>query len=712
MVPTGNRGNLPLYQEQYLQQPLRARAPVSCLPLGRLPAAGRLRIHRDRKPQDVVAEPVQPVAAGLTCRYYVRRSARKGDRMGAMADTKAVAGDGKDQPRDFAPLYLSFVRIRNFRGITECQIEFENDLTVLVGPNNVGKSRVMRALALALGAAPASRDDFTVPEELEPMIDVVLAPSVPSNEQVPSPQPAANMPTADSEPIAGTPSGSDDESFDRRLVPRLGAAIAVTSSDPVRERFAWRTCIRRSLEGHGARIEHLQLTYDEGTGQWGTPMDHPATRAARSVVAADLVNAGRDLAGEMGRQGSSIRRVLDDLDIVDDERALLEDDLGSLSSRIVTASSSLAAVRDSLAALEESVGGVGTPNLQPLPIRLEELSRSVSVELDAGTGPLPMRLQGAGARSLASLQVQGVLYDRRLGRDGVALAPHPVSLIEEPEAHLHPQAQFELPSLLTRIRGQVIVTTHSAHLVSEASPRSLRLLRTGANRIRVIDLHVTDEQASARARRPSLHREEMEKIRRTVERPFGELVFAAAVVLGDGATERALIPPLARHCHRSRAHGLCVVDPGSMGTDLASAVVKFANLVGLSWLLFADSDEQGRRAAVTLVRDHGQDGADHIVWVGAPEDGGRPKATERMMLDSHPSLCQAACQQLGYDGSSDEGSLLKFMKGHKGAIGSLLATELINRHPWETDSARWPVPLQELMNRLDSILPGQAGADA
>ena len=23
MVPTGNRGNLPLYQEQYLQQPLR-----------------------------------------------------------------------------------------------------------------------------------------------------------------------------------------------------------------------------------------------------------------------------------------------------------------------------------------------------------------------------------------------------------------------------------------------------------------------------------------------------------------------------------------------------------------------------------------------------------------------------------------------------------------------------------------------------------------
>lgn len=629
-----------------------------------------------------------------------------------MADTTAAAGNSNDQPRGFAPLYLSSVRIQNFRGIAECLIEFEDDLTVLVGANNIGKSRVMRALALALGAASATRDDFTVGEEVEPMIDVVLAPSGSSKERVPSPQPADDTPTANSKPIARPQSGSDDENFDMRLVPRLGAAIAVISSDPDRERVAWRTCIRRSLEGHGARIEHLQLTYDVGTRRWSAPMANPATRATRSVVAADLVNAGRDLAGEMGRPGSPIRRVLDNLDIVDDERTRLTDDLRSLSSRIVTASSSLEAVRKSLAALEESVGGVGTPSLQPLPIRLEELSRSVSVELDAGAGPLPMRLQGAGARSLASLQVQGVLYDRRLGRDGVALAPHPVSLIEEPEAHLHPQAQFELPSLLTRIRGQVIVTTHSAHLVSEASPRSLRLLRTDAGRIRVIDLHPTDEQSSARARRPSLHRKEMETIRRTVERPFGELVFASAVVLGDGATERALIPPLARHCYGCRAHGLCVVDPGSMGTNLAAAVVKFANLVGLPWLLFADSDEEGRQAAEKLVRDHGREGSDHIVWVGAPDDGGKGKATERMMLDSHPRLCQAACQELGYAGSGDASSMLKFMKGHKGAIGSLLATELINRYPWQTHSDRWPVPLRELMDRLDSVLRREAGPDA
>ena len=405
----------------------------------------------------------------------------------------------------------------------------------------------------------------------------------------------------------------------------------------------------------------------------------------------------------MGQRGSSIRRVLDDLDVDDDLRAQLEADLSALSVRIVNASSSLGAVHESLEALEQSVDGVGIPSLQPLPVRLEELSRSVSVELDAGAGPLPMRLHGAGARSLASLQVQGVLYERRLGRDGVALAPHPVSLVEEPEAHLHPQAQFELPGLLGRIRGQVILTTHSAHLVSVAEPRSLRILRATSGRIKAIDLHATDEKAQDRARRPSTHLAEMEKLRRMVERPFGELVFASAVVLGDGATERALVPPLARHCLGSRAQGLCVVDPGSMASGLAAAVVKFANLVGLPWLLFADSDEQGRQAAERLVHDHSQGRTDCVVWITTADESRRGEATEKMFLERDQDLCRSACEHLGYDGAGDADSLLRFMKSHKGAIGSLLASELISRHPWSTDAVHWPEPLKELMNRLDAI---------
>ena len=46
---------------------------------------------------------------------------------------------------------------------------------------------------------------------------------------------------------------------------------------------------------------------------------------------------------------------------------------------------------------------------------------------------------GRGPRA----QVQGILYDRLLGADGGSLRPHPVTLVAEPEAHLHPQAASE-----------------------------------------------------------------------------------------------------------------------------------------------------------------------------------------------------------------------------------------------------------------------------
>ena len=593
-----------------------------------------------------------------------------------MTESPTVEPQSPDNGGDFASLFVSSIRTENFRGIVECQIDLERDLTVLVGLNNVGKSRIMRALALALGHVAANKDDLTVGTQEDAVIDVYLSPA------------------------SATATG--DEIFDDRVIARLRAPQTISEA-PERQRFAWRTRISPSGEGYGARADHYQLTYDHGQESWSeSNLPSTAFLEQRSVAAADLVNTGRDLASEITRRGSSIQRILDDLEVDEDARTQLEEALGSLSDRVVHASGSLGAVQAALEALSKSIDGLGAPSLRPLPLRIEELSRSVSVNLDAGTGSLPMRFHGAGARSLASLQVQGVLYDRRLGRDGMALRPHPVSLIEEPEANLHPQAQFELPSLLERIRGQVVVSTHSAHLVSVVEPRSLRILRRSDAGICVVDLRPTDDSSDDRARRPSMHLEEMERLRRMVERPFGEVVFASAVVLGDGATERALIPPLARHSLGTRANGLCVVDPGSMASPYAAAVVKFAELVGLPWLLFADADDQGSKAAKRLDNDYGDGDEGRIVWVPGPPNIDRDEATEQMLIDHDHQMCAAACRHLGYEDGAD---LLQFMKKHKGAAGRLLSAELVERYPWHTSADEWPEPLKQLVARLDQMLP-------
>ena len=78
--------------------------------------------------------------------------------------------------RDRAAVYIAEVVVRGFRGLGECHLHLEPGLTVIVGRNNAGKSRLLRAIAVALGALPADRDDWTVDCADEPTIDLVLAP--------------------------------------------------------------------------------------------------------------------------------------------------------------------------------------------------------------------------------------------------------------------------------------------------------------------------------------------------------------------------------------------------------------------------------------------------------------------------------------------------------------------------------------------------------
>lgn len=585
------------------------------------------------------------------------------------------------QPQ-FAPLYIESCRIRNFRGLADCFLELEPNLTLLVGRNNAGKSRILRALGVALGL-PADLDDLTVGGASEATIDVVIAPLPPTDP-------------------------SDEEVFATSIGSRIGREVQVTREEPVRERLAWRTSIRRSAEGLGARSEANHLVFDTGRREWVLPAaPSNLTRDQRSLFAVELVETRRDLVEELSKRGSAIRRVLNDLEVDDETREQLETELASLGERIVAESGALAAVKKSLGDLETHIGSLGKAALSPLPPRLEELGRSVTIDLDTGSGALPVRLHGAGARSLASLQIQGVNYDRRLGRDGPATRPHPVTLVEEPEAHLHPQAELELCGLLELLPGQVIASTHSSHVVTTVEPRCVRLLRSSDSETTVVDLGPapTGGDGHHRALRPSTHAAEMEKLKRLVERPFGELLFASAVVIGDGATERAFLPPVVRHAIGHRAHGVCVVDPGSLSSPLAHAAVKFAQLVDIPWILFSDSDGPGKSDATALVTTHANGDQSHIVWIKGDGDGDKScGAIEHMMIGFDDNLCRKACLTVRPNLDKSKGAL-ELLKDVKGSVGTTLARLLVEEYP---DPTAWPSSLKDLLDKLEARLTPQA----
>lgn len=594
-------------------------------------------------------------------------------RLEAVTTDALTPQDGPSVSKFAQNPFIERMIVRNYRGVDELSIEFEHDITVLAGRNNAGKSRIISALHLALGGRPASVDDFTAGSDETPTIDIIVSPATPTDR-------------------------SDDTVFNKELSSIFEGAVQVVVEDPISERVAWRTIISRSAEGDGARADSHFMLFDSTKHEWVQPTASRNVRLKhRRTFAVDLINTGRDLRDELGRQGSSIRRILSELEIPRIERNELEKQLNNLNQNIASRSGTLRAIEEELNKLQQLVGSIGSPALSPLPASLEELSRLISVDLDTGNGALPIRLHGAGSRSLSSLQLQGILYERRLGKDKGALPPVPITLVEEPEAHLHPQAALELPELLGQMRGQKVVSTHSPQLVTAVAPAAIRLVQTRLSGTNIIDLGpASDDRAAVpRALKPSLYNSEMEKLKRLVERPFGELLFSSTVVLGDGATERAFLPVIIRYALKHRSHGVSVIDTGSLNGDLAKAVVKFSGMAMMPCVAFADSDDPGVLAIKDLEAIAESELFD-VVWItrsDAPGDAASG-AIESMLVAFDEELCEAACANIR---PGLRGPILKRLAKLKGSSGKYLAEELIQRYP---DVDTWPEPLQSLVKLL------------
>ncbi len=531
-------------------------------------------------------------------------------------------------------------------------------------------------------------------------IDVVIAPRPPGPGTASRQQADAGA----AEPINQTFGGS--------LEQLLGDGIALVSSNPIHQRYAWRTKIASVSDGSGARSDSVLLGYDANADKWQeTTM--PLPRAARSLVYVELVDTRRDLDAELRQQGTAIRRILNDLQVPESQRNALEQELRQLGDKILQHSSTLGTLRDSLNSLDRYVDAIGDARVDPVPRTLEELARSVGVSFGADAEPLASRLHGSGVRSLASFLAQDVFYGQTLGIDGGDIRPHPVTLVEEPESHLHPHAIVEVANLLSKGSRQAVATTHSPLLATAVAPASLRLVRRDSTEAHeAIDFGPakTNDRDVLRTKRPELYASEMEKLTRSVERPFGELLFARAVVIGDGATERAFLPPVLREALGPLAHGISVIDSAGMHSDVVGSVIKFACHVGIPLVVFADSDEAGRQAVEKLLNDRKLDESSEVVWSGSSgiDAGGSEQsaAIERMMIDADPHACIAACGALNILVQKPE-ELLDAMKKLKGSIGGVLASEFIERHPYG-DGSKWPDPLLKLVEILRTKLGGDS----
>lgn len=203
-------------------------------------------------------------------------------------------------------------------------------------------------------------------------------------------------------------------------------------------------------------------------------------------------------------------------------------------------------------------------------------------------GSLPLAQQGAGLRRTFLWSALGTLADIgrvKHGKATIKADRQRILLIEEPESFLHPPviraAREALYSLAEVPEWQVLATTHSPVFIDVSKPHTtiVRVAREGNQRTRLFS---TD--------RASFSEEDRENLRmiRSCHPTVTEFFFADHVVLVEGETEHAVLNVLLSRSTDAAALRACVVN--CLGKANLPLFQRILNQFGTPYTVVHDSD--------------------------------------------------------------------------------------------------------------------------
>lgn len=408
-------------------------------------------------------------------------------------------------------ILINAVRISGFRGISNLEINLPK-VAVLIGQNNAGKTSIIKALQLALGdySRHLTDEDFYIDRNdnvrSEIIVDISIVPVDDSNQRT-------KMFTDEWIEVFG-----DWVQYD---LEENGFVAIRTISE------------KDSIKG-GFKVSRYPLSRWSGFENWTDESAKINNKISKRIDAIPFVaiDAQRDIHQELREKTSYIGKVLSDISFESDDKEALEDLIAKLNESAVEKSTVLSELKKHLNSLSQSFEGQGQTDITPFPKKIRDLSKRFSIHFgEDETNSFSMEYHGMGTRSWASMLTVKAFIDileKKHAEEEECFFP--VIAAEEPEAHLHPNAQRTLYKQLTEIKGQTIISSHSPYLASECKLQDLRSLRNGRDGVEVNS--IGDGFAP----------EDINKLQRDVMRFRGEILFSKAIILFEGVTEEQLAP--------------------------------------------------------------------------------------------------------------------------------------------------------------------------
>jgi putative ATP-dependent endonuclease of OLD family len=437
-------------------------------------------------------------------------------------------------------MHISRLVVRNFRNLTEIDVPLRPGVTCIIGENNAGKSNMLHALRLVLdGDLPGYARQLTLADVTDSAasdhpLQVVIAVEFSDFED-------------DVDASAFAAFFKVEENL-ARLTYRFRPSPTARAALEAEERAAEDLTIddyRWEITGGGDE-DPAAIEWDEAFG--------------RSIRISDLndylvvfLHALRDVVADLkSSRQSPLRRIIRSLKLPREEQERLVVIL-SEANKEIAATDTIKRIGELLderlsstagEAFKLSIGlGMSSPSFSAI-----ERALTVLLSSDSHSRFEPAQ-NGLGLNNVLYVALLLQYFESRLDADACAGA---VILLEEPEAHLHPQLQRVLLHTLEANGVQVLITTHSTHITAATDINAYVLLSVGADG----DINVHVPQTA-----DHLTESDRADLNRYLDATKSTLLFARRVILVEGPAEMFLVPMIAKHvCNIDLdRHGVAVV---------------------------------------------------------------------------------------------------------------------------------------------------------